>query len=104
LGRLLYHLREGGLETQWAVHTVKIRIDGYFNKKAMKPLYFDGYIYATNLENAEEAFSKNGKIRSNEEMAVSQIKNLVLIFKEGYWMKDEEIKEHMKIQEYKFSS
>lgn len=101
LGTLRYHLRDGDFEARWAVHTVKIRIDGYFNKKSMKPLSFDGYIYATNLENAEEEFSRNGKVRSNEETIASQIRNLILIFREGDWKKDEEIKNKMNVSEYK---
>jgi hypothetical protein len=95
LGTLRYHLREGDFEACWAIHTVKIRIDGCFNKKEMKPLEFNGYIYATNLK--KESFSGNGKIKSREEINKEQIHNLRMIFKTGNWEEDNDIIGYLKI-------
>lgn len=45
------------------VHTLKIRIDGYFNERQMKPMFFEGYIYAANLTPPDDFIARKGKFK-----------------------------------------
>jgi hypothetical protein len=93
-----YNLCNGDLDTKLApLHTVKIRIDGHFDKKAMKFLEFDGYIYTTNLGKAEEAFVKNGRIKNKDEILLDNFRYLKMIFRKGGWKKDVDIDSYLKI-------
>ena len=58
------------------VHIVKIRLDGKFNRRNIKPEYFDGYIYAINL-----GFTTDNVLVSTT------------IFEEGDWTKDKRIRD-----------
>lgn len=95
LGTLRFHLRKGDVEANWMIgaplHTVKIRIDGHFNEKAMKPSFFNGYIYAANLIKASEAYINKGKVKKQHEVVADQIRELKMIFREGDWQKDKEV-------------
>ena len=75
-----YLLQEGNVETHWEmgtpVHTIKIRIDGYFNEKQIKPLFFEGYIYAANLTTPDNFIAHKGKIKSKAEEIGDRIRNL----------------------------
>jgi hypothetical protein len=99
-----YHLQEGDVQNQKnfgiPIHIVKIRIDGYFNERQMKPLFFDGYIYATNLTPPDDFIAQKGKIKSKTEELGDRIQNLRMVFKSGNWVSDDEIMEYMGIKEY----
>ncbi len=103
LGTLRYHLRKGDIEANWMIgsplHTVKIRIDGRFNERAMKPSCFEGYIYAANFMKASETYIKSGRIKKQHEIIADQISELKMIFREGNWRKDREVLWYLKKQE-----
>lgn len=99
-----YLLQGGDIETHWEmgtpVHTLKIRIDGYFNERQMKPLFFEGYIYAANLTPPDDFIARKGKFKSKAEETNDRIRNLRMIFKSGEWKNDNEIKKYMDVKEY----
>lgn len=105
-----YNLCGGSVEANWMIgaplHTVRLRIDGQFNGRAMKPIFFEGYIYAANHMPADETYVKkfgDDKIKKAWQKTADQITYLKMIFKKGDWTKDKEIKEYMNIKEYEFS-
>ncbi len=65
-----------GIDLQ-GLYTVRIRVDGKFQGKDMKPLFFDGYMYVANqiysIDDAHQIWTN-------------------LIFEEGDWTKDKRIK------------
>ena len=100
LGTFHYNLFKGDVEANWlsgsVLHTFKIRID-YSNKSNSKFIIFDGYIYAANLQDAQDVFVKNGRIKKQYEIQKDQITYLKMIFKLGDWMENKEIRDYLDI-------
>jgi hypothetical protein len=98
-GDFHYNLRSGSLSPNWmlgtTVHTLKVRVDGKFNGKSMKPLFFDGYLY---YELKPYTFvireTKNGEFVRD-----IQGKNVApyMIFEKGDWMKDRKIRKALEV-------
>lgn len=100
-----YHLQEGDVENQGnfgiPVHVVKIRVDGYFNERQMKPLFFEGYVYAANLTPPDDFLYSQNRCKNKKEIVVDRIKNLKMIFESGDWMENKKVKKYMDVKEYK---
>lgn len=100
LGTFHYNLCEGDVEANWlsgsVLHTFKIRID-YFNRTIAKFTTFEGYIYAAHHLDAKEIYVKNGKIKKDHEIIADQITYLKMIFKEGDWTQNEDIRKYIGI-------
>jgi hypothetical protein len=98
-----YNLCEADVETTFIVyaplHTFKIRID-YFNGTISKFKNFQGYIYAANHQDARNAFVKSGRIKKMHEIQKDQITYLKMIFKEGDWIQNKDVREYMGVTEY----
>lgn len=78
------------------VFTFKIRVDGKFNDKGMKPLYFEGYVFYTYLPinlTSEDSVTKvnriGGQVYSNSPY---------MVFDKGDWTKDKEIIRVLKVE------
>jgi len=95
-----YNLRKGEVKAGEIIparlHTFKIRIDGRVNGRAMKPCYFDGYIYSSFNINPKEKYVKNGRIKRQEEILRDQIEETQMVFRGGNWEKDQEIVDDLK--------
>ncbi len=86
------------------LRVVKIRIDGKYNQKSMKPLFWSGYIYIEQkLDNFEYVMTTtqkkpDGNIIKTEVPYSELLTNTTMIFKEGDWMKDNNIKKSLGIE------
>jgi hypothetical protein len=102
-GDFHYNLRLGSLSPYWMIgpvaHTVRIRIDGKFNGKSMKPLYFDGYMcYELKLADYTASDTRNGEY-------IGEVKGTTayphILFEKGSWMKNKDIRKSLGIDEGK---
>jgi len=72
------------------LYIVKIRLDGKYNGKAIKPQFFDGYIYydGTRLRHYKFDDTRNSVIIESGE---GNLLDPYMIFKEGDWTQDDRI-------------
>ena len=97
-----YNLRKGEVKAGEIIpsrlHAFRIRIDGHVNGRAMKPCYFNGYIFSSLMINPKEAFIKNGRIKRKEEILRDQIEETKMIFRSGDWEKDRDIAGYLQMK------
>jgi len=76
------------------VCTFRIRIDGKFNNKGMRPLYFDGYVY----HRIKPFHFKSMDLKNRDDVIEGNRYVPYVIFGKGDWTKDEEVKKDIEIE------
>lgn len=79
------------------VRIIKIRVDGKFNGKSMKPLFWNGYIYTENkIDNFEYVVTTreqkpDGEVIETKKPGAELLHYTLMLFDEGDWKKDKRI-------------
>jgi hypothetical protein len=76
---------------------IRIRVDGNFNGKAMKPQIFEGYLYAEDRGSGWNEIETTTKVVDGKRIVDSkiniQLPYVYMVFEEGDWTKDKRIAE-----------
>lgn len=84
---------------------LRIRVDGDFNGKAMKPQIFDGYLYVEDMAAEWGTTRAITKLVDGKKTSLEKVRDpmpyTLMIFKKGDWMKDKQIPKPKELEEKK---
>ena len=84
--------------------TARVRVDGKFNGKNIRPQYFEGYIFVENKPDIFEAVETtteqigNGEIKETKRNIRERTVYTNMLFEEGDWTKNVKLKKTLGIQ------
>ena len=82
---------------------LKIRVDGKFNGKNIKPQYFEGYIFVENKPDVFEAVETtreqigDGEVKETQRNIRERLVYTDMLFEKGNWMENEKLKKTLGI-------